>query len=152
MKTKITLLVILMLMFLASPALAVELDELPEFYYKIGQIKSEPAQNNIEPEKPGFWASRDPWTKQDTYWQTGLTLLNIVDYKTTKENIHAGGYEWGYAKNFIGEHPSDDDLKQYFSTVIIIDFITSYILPKKWRRLYQQSGIIIEFYYIKNSR
>ena len=116
MKIKITLLIVLTLMLWASPAWAMELNDLPEFRYEIGQIKNEPALTNIEPEKQGFWASRDPWTKADIYRQIGVLVVQIIDWRQTCEIATNPNY---YETNkILGEHLTLQEVDRYFIACI----------------------------------
>lgn len=156
MKTKMllvkTIIATIILLLWASPALGVALNALPEFHYKIQPFQMIADESEPEHEKQGFWASRDPWTKKDTYWQIGFTILEIIDYEKTRIDINNDGYEWGFAKYFIGETPSNSDLKEYFATCIILHSIASYVLPSKWRTRWQKVSVLVQIYYIGESK
>jgi hypothetical protein len=148
MKTKVIILTIIMLLW-ASPALAIELNDLPEFHYEIGQIKNEPAQTNIELEKQGFWDSRDPWTKQDTYWQIGVLVTQVIDWGQTREIVVNPEY---YEKNpILGEEPTLQEVNRYFIVCITGNYLIAKVLPKNWRRKWQVGSISCQAYYINNN-
>lgn len=133
----------------ASPAWAIELNDLPEFHYEIGQIKNEPAQNNIEPEKQGFWDRRDSWTKQDTYWQIGVLVTQIIDWGQTREIAVNPKY---YEKNkILGENPTLHEVNRYCIICIAGNYLIAKALPNNWRRKWQAGSILFQTYYINNN-
>ena len=139
----------IILLLWASPAMGITLDELPEFHYEIGQIKNEPAQNNIEPEKQGFWASRDPWTKQDTYWQIGVLVTQIIDWGQTREiAVNPKYYE---TNPILGKYPTLQEVDKYFIACIVGNYLISKALPNNWRRKWQVGSILFQTYYINNN-
>jgi hypothetical protein len=144
------LITILILLFWASPAMAIEPDELPTLNYEIGQIKSTPTLTNIEPEKPGFWASRDPWTKQDTYWQIGVLVTQIIDWGQTREIAVNPKYYEKYNK-ILGENPTLHEVNRYCIICIAGNYLIAKVLPKNWRRKWQVGSISCQAYYINNN-
>ena len=144
------LLVVLILLFVwASPAMGITLDDLPEFSYEIGQIKSTPTITNIEPEKQGFWASRDPWTKQDTYWQIGVLVTQIIDWGQTREI--AVNPEYYETNPIFGKHPTLQEVDMYFIACIAGNYLIAKALPNNWRRKWQIGSMLLQSYFITNN-
>lgn len=144
------LLVVLILLFVwASPAMGITLDNLPEFSYEIGQIKSTPTLTNIEPEKQGFWASRDPWTKQDTYWQLGVLVTQIIDWGQTREI--AVNPEYYETNPILGKHPTLQEVDRYFIACIAGNYLIAKALPNNWRRKWQIGSMLFQTYFITNN-
>jgi hypothetical protein len=103
----------------------------------------------IEPEKQGFWASRDPWTKQDTYWQIGVLVTQVIDWGQTREISVNPEY---YEKNpILGEEPTLQEVNRYFAVCILGNYFISKVLPKSWRRKWQAGSILNQIYYINNN-
>lgn len=143
------LIVLIMLLVWVSPAMGIELDKLPQFHYEIGVIKNEPAQNNITSEKQGFWASRDPWTKQDTYWQIGVLVTQIIDWGQTREiAVNPKYYE---TNPILGKYPTLQEVDKYFIACIAGNYLISKALPNNWRRKWQAGSILFQTYYINNN-
>jgi hypothetical protein len=103
----------------------------------------------IEPEKQGFWASRDPWTKQDTYWQLGVLVTQIIDWGQTREIATNPNY---YETNkILGEHPTLQEVDRYFIACIAGNYLISKALPNNWRRKWQIGSMLFQTYYINNN-
>jgi len=147
MKRLVVCLVLLLLV--ASPAIGIELDKLPQFHYEIEVIKNEPAQNNIEPEKQGFWASCDPWTKEDTYWQIGVLVTQIIDWGQTREiAVNPKYYE---TNPILGKYPTLQEVDRYFIACIVGYYLISKVLPNNWRRKWQIGSMLFQTYFITNN-
>ena len=103
----------------------------------------------IEPEKQGFWASRDPWTKQDTYWQIGVLVTQIIDWGQTREiAVNPKYYE---TNPILGKYPTLQEVDKYFIVCIAGNYLISKVLPNNWRRKWQAGSILNQIYYINNN-
>lgn len=113
MKIKIILLVILMIILWASPAMAIELSELPEFEYKM---------QTYEPT-----SSRYNW---DTHDALNVVLI-VIDWKQTLKMDELNGElyfipEVGWKRHsyseknpILGEDPTQNEINTYFALSLI---------------------------------
>jgi hypothetical protein len=108
--------------------------------------------------RPETWG--EDWTREDTYRQAALTALLVVDWGQTKEAARKNedqtycGYnggsctpsyrEVGFARYFIGEHPSVRQVNNYFALSILGHAAISYVLQSEWRKGWQYVLIGIE--------
>ena len=77
--------------------------------------------------------------KADWYRHGALTGLMLVDWRQTVEITKKPDrfYEAGPARLFIGKHPSEREVNIYFLSAYAFKTGTSYLLPYKWRELFQ---------------
>jgi hypothetical protein len=83
------------------------------------------------------------WTKQDTYNQTALLILQIIDYRQTSISP-----EFEETNPLLGKHPTQKQIDKYFMSLAVGTYAVSYILPKKFRGYWQYLQIISEAYCI----
>lgn len=105
-----------------------------------------------------FWflsgcAHGDPWTRQDTILQIGVTAAIACDaYTTTQIQYHEGVYENGpIAKHVLGPQPSTSDTYQFMATVALSNYLVSRALPAKWRPYWQGVNLAQHSYYCGNN-
>jgi len=98
-------------------------------------------------------ACADDWTREDTYRQSALTALLVVDWAQTRWIVKHprdpvqpdGTYQWRAEGNrLLGEHPSIGRVNGYFAASIIGHAAISYVLPRDWREAWQYVWIGIE--------
>lgn len=128
----------IILLLWASPAMAITLDELPEFRYEIGQIEMIADESEPEPEKQGFWASREPWTKKDKYLQATSIVLQILDWRQT---LLIDNYGLMESNPILGPHPTDKEINKYFPCYIGTTILITHILPQKYRKYWMSCCI-----------
>lgn len=84
--------------------------------------------------------STDPnrWTTFDTVMQIGVNALIAVDwmqtYRAQGQRDRFGGYmyeETGWAKAFIGKHPSGGKINSYMAICSVAHPVISVLLPKE---------------------
>jgi hypothetical protein len=81
----------------------------------------------------------DEWRTEDTVREVLCQTLILIDEQQT-ENIARNPDKYrevGIAKQFIGEHPSVDQVRVYFLASAIVHAGVSYMLPHGWRDAYQ---------------
>ena len=72
------------------------------------------------------------WTRQDTYYQAGYTMLLFADYLQTMEIIEDGSL---YETNpILGRYPSKQETSAYFASCAITAAVAAFLLPPKQRR------------------
>ena len=98
-------------------------------------------------------ASNDPWTRQDTIRQVGVTAVMLGDAITTEKiQYQANTWEAGpIAKRFLGPQPSTSDTCLYFGSVIVSSWLITRALPAKWRPYYQGWEIAAHGYAVANN-
>jgi len=91
------------------------------------------------------------WDKEDTVMQVAVVSLLLADMSQTLY-ISDHGDEYRELNPILGEHPSKNEVYTYFALGIIAHTAISYLIekipfienPKKWRRIWQGSFIIVE--------
>lgn len=128
----------IILLLWASPAMAIELDELPTLNYEIGQVDIEPTKNN-------YWEWQDTayiasllidWRqtqiiateKTPEHWETGY-FKDGTEYKT----LIPERYKYKEYNPLLGKRPSLEKVNYYFAFSNI-----SYIYLK--HKSYQNGG------------
>ena len=98
-------------------------------------------------------ASNDPWRRQDTMMQIGVTAVMLGDAITTEKiQYQANTWEAGpIAKRFLGPQPSTSDTCWYFGSAIISSWGIAWLLPAKWRPYYQGWEIAVHGYAVDNN-
>jgi hypothetical protein len=119
MKRLVVCLVLLLLV--ASPAIGIELDKLPQFH----------------------------WTEEDTYWQIGVLVTQIIDWGQTREiAVNPKYYE---TNPVIGKYPTLQEVDKYFIACIVGNYLISKVLPNNWRRKWQIGSMLFQTYFITNN-
>lgn len=88
-------------------------------------------------------AHSDPWTRQDTALQVGVTLALAADAVTTARIQETPGvWERGpITQPILGSQPDSNDVYLYFLTVAASDYLIARALPARWRPYFQSSMI-----------
>lgn len=82
------------------------------------------------------------WTTEDTYREIAAEVLLVADWGQTKDiKRHKGAFETNV---YLGQHPSDGEINNYFVGVLILHPVIAYVLPKDWRHAFQYGTIFIE--------
>jgi hypothetical protein len=133
-------------MLWASPVWANEI-QLLELDYQIGQCIA-PVNCNIEPEpeKQGFWASRDPWTKADIIRQITFSILEIIDWNQSINSL-----DIPETNPLLSKYPTKHEFNRHFTICLIGNLLIAYVLPSKFRTKWQYCSIITEIYCINNN-
>lgn len=72
------------------------------------------------------------WTIADTGLTTAYVLTRAADWNQTRQiEDHPGLKE---TNGFLGEHPSDAEIDQYFALSTVGAVGLAFVLPKAWRR------------------
>lgn len=123
------ILIVILLFFWADPVTAIDLGQ-----------NIDTTQNSVKPEQSqGFWASRDPWTKKDTYWQTAFIFITTIDICNTAKCMETGKYyeDNPIVQKFIGKEPTPEEVYIFGAEWIVFHTIVAKALPKKYRRFWQ---------------
>jgi hypothetical protein len=157
MKTKITMLVALMVMIWASPAMGITLNELPEFRYEIQRFNTSSVQSGS-----------DKWNK----WDMTLLVLRIIDWGQTRdvatridtdcfpqlpEHLGRNGknnnyyYKYHDENTILGKHPTLKEVDAYFALTIITDYLICNYANPKFKKVWVNSGLFISSFCIINN-
>lgn len=146
------LLSLFFLLLTATPAFAITQDDIDLINAELVKIAIKPVENETEnepnqPSQYNLWKGQfDPWTKEDTYWQIALTLSEIIDWN---QSINSLGHP--ESNPFLHKYPSEEEFNRWFTFAIISDMTIAYILPSKYRRIWQISNVGIELYCVNNN-
>ncbi len=110
------------------------------------------------------------WTAGDTALQAAVIATLAVDraqtvyiatHGVTTETCYSGSsggcfekqeyYESGWARNFIGSHPTHGQVNRYFATAALLHTGVAYILPKPYRTIWQSFWIGVEAYTVQSN-
>jgi len=101
---------------------------------------------------PGKDKSANSWTMQDTLWEAAYLMTHVADWGQTRDisaQCGSGGY---YEVNpVIGRCPSMSRVNLYFLSTALLHAGTATLLPKKYRRFFQTSTMVMEIGYITNN-
>lgn len=101
---------------------------------------------------PGKDKSANRWTMQDTLWEAAYLMTHVADWGQTRDisaQCGSGGY---YEVNpVIGRCPSMSRVNLYFLSTALLHAGTATLLPKKYRRFFQTSTMVMEIGYITNN-
>ena len=90
------------------------------------------------------------WNKQDTILETTWLIIHIIDYRQTL--FISDNYNKYYERNpILGKYPSKDKINYYMLTTGLIHPVVSYILPKKYRTMWQGITILGSGYCVLNN-
>jgi len=81
-------------------------------------------------------ASRDPWTRKDTYRHAAMTGLMIIDWRQTRQ-IADNSDKYYEANPVLGEYPNKNEIDLYFASSWILKTGVAYYLPAKYRSYWQ---------------
>lgn len=85
----------------------------------------------------------DKWTKTDTGLQVTYGVLHIIDWGQTLD-IARNPDKFYEMNPLLGKHPSIGKVNTYFIGTLIGHTAIAYILPSKYRRIWQIVWIGIE--------
>ena len=88
-------------------------------------------------------AEDNRWTGKDTAWQTAYTVLHIADWGQTRY-IAKHPERFNERNAILGDHPSTRKVDAYFATTLVAHTAISYVLPVKYRRVWQAVTIAVE--------
>lgn len=94
---------------------------------------------------PSF--ATDEWSSGDIYREVAWQTLNIIDELQTEYDVARNPNiyeEVGAARNFIGAHPSVDQVRIYFIASALVHYVISDALRHGWRDTFQYATIWIE--------
>ena len=80
------------------------------------------------------------WSKEDTAREAVWISLHTIDWGQTLE-IARHPKEFYELNPVLGKHPSVGNVNLYMGAAAIIHPAVSYILPKKWRKVWQYISI-----------
>jgi len=87
-------------------------------------------------------AAADPFTTEQ---KAGIAMLGAVMYDDYKQTLdiknHIGMPE---SNRFLGEHPSDARIRNYFVGVSVTSLVALYAMPSKYRKFFIAGGLILE--------
>lgn len=92
--------------------------------------------------------AQDKWTKADMNYQVAYTVLHLIDWGQTRY-ISKHPNEHYEINPLIGKHPSIGRVNTFMISSLILHTGISYLLPSKYRRMWQistgtvKSGLII---------
>ena len=96
--------------------------------------------------------SKNKWTMQDSLWEAAYLATHVADWGQTRDisaQCKSGGY---YEVNpVIGRCPSMSRVNLYFLSTALLHAGVSTLLPKKYRRFFQTSTMVMEIGYITNN-
>ncbi len=72
------------------------------------------------------------WDTQDTVLQVLVVTSLAIDRHQTRQINSKGFEECGWARSWIGSHPSNKEIDTYFAGAAIGHTAISIILPKHW--------------------
>ena len=81
--------------------------------------------------------SANAWTSGDTYREVVFLALHELDRRQTIILVKTK-YE---LNPFLGDTPSEEAINIYFATTSLAHFGVAYILPSKWREIFQNVTI-----------
>lgn len=99
------------------------------------------------------------WTKIDTAFQVGYSILHVIDWGTTRD-ISKNPDRFHENNPILGKHPSVGKVDTYFIATLIGHTTVSYLLPDKLnvfglnirpRRTWQVGWIGIEGWHIRRN-
>lgn len=88
------------------------------------------------------WLNLDPWTREDTYRQTAVAVLQVVDWGQTR--YIAKHSEFHEVNPLIGKHPSIGRVNNYFAISIPANIAISALVPSKYRALWQTGRLMVQ--------
>ena len=94
-------------------------------------------------------AHADDWTTGDTALQAAFLTALAVDRGQSSEGAQRRSHtlhveEVGWARNFIGPHPTSGQVNRYFAACAVIHTAVAYALPKPYRTMWQSFWIGVE--------
>lgn len=94
----------------------------------------------------------EKWTGTDTALESAFVLTMLIDRNQTMQAIDGGYEEVGWARHFIGSHPSEGRINSYFALATAAHAAIAYLLPQPWRLGWQSFWIGVEVNTIDRNR
>lgn len=90
------------------------------------------------------------WTVTDTALESVYLVLHSIDWVQSKyTSKHTDTF---YETNaFLGKHPHGGDVNAYFATAAIAHVSVAYLIPDKYRSIFQIATIGMEIGYVRNN-
>lgn len=92
----------------------------------------------------------DDWTREDTYRQSAIIALQIVDWGQTR--YVAKHPEFHEINPLIGKHPSIGRVNNYFAISIPVNIAFSALVPSKYRSLWQTGRMMVQVSVVSYNR
>lgn len=92
----------------------------------------------------------DLWTREDTYRQIPIAILQVVDWGQTR--YVARRPELHEINPLIGKHPSIGRVNNYFAISIPANIAFSALVPSKYRSLWQTGRLMIQVSVVSYNR
>lgn len=84
------------------------------------------------------------WTAGDTALQAVFLTTLAIDRGQTVAGQEMKRDEVGWARHFIGSHPSSGQVNRYFATCAMLHTAVAIVLPKPYREIWQSFWIGVE--------
>lgn len=99
------------------------------------------------------YASDDPykWTPTDTALQVVFLTTLDIDRAQTAYGSKYRYEETGFARSYIGPHPSAGQVNGYFASCALLHTGIAYVLPKPYRTIWQSFFIGVEYNSIRHN-
>lgn len=86
------------------------------------------------------------WDSTDTACELAYATAHVMDWRQTLDiKRHPGMYE---TNPILGRHPHDDKINAYFAGTLLAHAVVSYLLPGKYRHIWQGLSIGAEGYQV----
>ncbi len=93
---------------------------------------------------PATGEDKKSWTGGDTALQAAFLTALAIDRGQTVELRDRHLEEIGWARSFIGAHPSSGQVNRYFATCALAHTAIAYVLHKPYRTIWQSFWIGVE--------
>jgi hypothetical protein len=88
------------------------------------------------------------WDKTDTAIEAAYTAVHIIDWGQTLDIASKCNTTGHYETNpILGRCPSNNKVNLYFASTLILHYAAAYVLPVKYRRMFQSGTIGMELSY-----
>lgn len=105
-------------------------------------------------------AYADPWYDHsgENRWTGGDTVRELIDLEFRMFDLWQTRYiarhpdKFFETNNFLGEHPSIEEVNRFFLITAITHFAISYALPRKYREAWQYITIGVRFNTVQKNK
>ncbi len=95
------------------------------------------------------------WSKEDTYWEAACLSVITVDWMQThhmaEKDFYVNGKQLREINPILGSQPTQKDVDLYFVSALAVHATAAFLLPKKWRRIFQGGTVGLELFIIGNN-
>lgn len=92
------------------------------------------------------------WDLSDTAWESAYLLSHIADWGQTRDIAsQCGSGNYKEMNPVLGSCPSMSRVNTYFISTALLHAGVSAMLPRKYRRFFQTSTMIMEIGYVTNN-